>query len=106
MSLELSGSHGITAKTGLPCECHGRDQVNLYRPGYAANKKFPAFDACITMADFMYLIQYVLENTALDTKKDPRVEFLNYAKTLTIKKVPREGLRIVVDSKRKSAQKK
>jgi hypothetical protein len=102
MSLELSESHGITAKTGLPCECHGRGQVNIYRLKYAATKKFPAFDACITMSDFVAMMQYVLENTTLEGKSDPRALFVKYARTLAVKKVPGEGLRIVQEKKRKA----
>lgn len=95
MSLVLSQSNGITAKTGLPCQCHGRGKVNLYRPEHVANKENPAFDACVTMEDFVCLMQYVLENTALEGKDDPRAVFVKYARRLRIRKVKGEGLRVV-----------
>jgi len=78
--------------------------VNIYRPQYAATKKYPAFDACMTMNDFVCMVQYVLENTALEGKDDPRAILLKYAQSGTIRKVPREGWRVV--SKKKLAQKR
>jgi hypothetical protein len=92
MSLELSECHGITVKTGVSCSCCG--PVNIYRPKYAASPKFPAFDAAVTMGDFFSMAQYVLENTPLNGKNDPREAFLKYAQQLTVKNVPREGRRI------------
>lgn len=103
MSLELAQSHGITAKTGLPCTCHGRGMVNLYRPAYSATKEHPAFDACITMEDFVCLVQYVLTNTELQGKNDPRALFVKYARTLAVKKIHKDGLRVV--SKRAAKKK-
>jgi hypothetical protein len=92
MSLELSYSDPkITAKTNF-----FENTVMLYHPGS---------EISISMTDFCYLVEYVLENTDL-FKDDPRLELVEKIKKFKI--VPgynHGGSRIMIEDSASSPKK-